>query len=496
MLPMTLIALVAVLVTVVLAFGLARSSRAQQLLRATLLHVEAESKKARAAAESVQERFASVLDIEAEARKARVAAERAQTDAASDLERTQAQIEALRSQYATGLARYEELTKAVSSLEESLDSIDVGLYEPHFTYFDTEAYKNAIDDVRSRQKALIKEGRACSCGKPWAVDGDRREGERMVKQNERLILRAFNAESEAAVANVSWNNLTVMTARIEKAFEALNKQGTVLDIRLSEEYKRARLEELRLTFEAAEKHNQEREEQRRQRAEQREEEKAQRELLREQERASEDEAMHQKALDKARRELQDAQASERAAMEARIHQLEADLASAQDRKQRAIAQAQLTKVGHVYIISNIGAFGEGVVKIGLTRRLDPEERVHELGDAAVPFPFDTHAMIYSENAVELESRLHKVFWEHRLNWANDRKEFFAVTLDDIEGQLEKLGVPTPLARIPEAKEWRRTIVARDRRPPGSEPPAEKRFPDDPFSMPASTDSASPGPSSS
>ncbi len=462
MLPFGLIALVAALVAVVLAVGLARS------------------KSALADAASRLERFAPVLDVEAEAKKARAAAESAQADATSQLERTRAEIDGLRSQYATGLARYEDLTTTVSSLEESLDSIEVGLYQPHFTYADSEAYKEAIDGVRDRQKSLIKEGRACLCAASWQVGGSQREGERMVKQTEKLILRAFNAESEAGVANVSWNNYPVMTARIEKAFEALNKQGTVLQIRLTDEYKSARLDELKLTFEAAEKRHQEVEDQRRQRAEQREEEKAQRELLREQQEASEDEARHQKALEKARLELQEAQASERAAMEVRIRQLEADLASAQDRKQRAIAQAQLTKIGHVYIISNIGAFGEGVVKIGLTRRLDPEERVHELGDAAVPFPFDTHAMIYSENAVELESRLHKLFWEHRLNWANDRKEFFAVTLDEVEGQLEKLGVPTQLSRIPEAKEWRRTMAARNTQPSASAVPVEKRFPDDPF----------------
>ena len=431
----------------------------------------------------------------AEITKARTLAESAQADAASRLAQTQAETDSLRSRYATGLARYEELEKAVSSLEENLENIDVGLYEPHFTYADSEAYKKAIDDVRNRQKSLIKEGRACSCGTPWEVGGSQREGERMVKQTEKLILRAFNAESEAAVANVSWNNYAVMVARIEKAFEALNKQGTVLQIRLGEEYKKARLDELRLSFEATEKRHQEREEQRRQRAELREEEKVQRELLREQQEASEDEARYQKALEQAQRELQAAQASERATMEARIRQLEADLASAQDRKQRAIAQAQLTKVGHVYIISNIGTFGEGVIKIGLTRRLDPEERVHELGDAAVPFPFDTHAMIYSENAPELEYRLHKFFWERRLNLANNRKEFFSVSLEEIQQELEKLGIPTQLARIPEAKEYRQTMSARQQRLSVSEAPAEKRFPDDPFSIHGSSDSAPSLPSS-
>jgi hypothetical protein len=122
-------------------------------------------------------------------------------------------------------------------------------------------------------------------------------------------------------------------------------------------------------------------------------------------------------------------------MEARIRQLEADLAAAQSRKERAIAQAQLTKVGHVYVISNIGAFGEGIVKIGLTRRLDPEERVHELGGASVPFPFDIHAMIYSDNAPEMETCLHEHFWDKRLNWFNNRKEFFRIELAEVQGEL-------------------------------------------------------------
>lgn len=428
-------------------------------------------------------RFAKVLDADREAAAVRESAEQAKKDAETELAGIQREIESLRKQYDVGRQRFEELQHVVSSLEENLESIDAGLYRPHFTYSDSESYKAAIEQVRQRLKDLMKAGRAATCGATWQVGGSKREGERMIKQTEKLILRAFNAESEAAVANVTWNNYNVMQTRIEKAFDALNKLGTTLQITLSADYKQLRLEELRLVFEAAEKKQQEREEQRRQRVEEREEERVQRELQREQDEAAKDETKYQKMLEKAQQELETAREAERESMMTRIRELEAQVATAHDRKERAIAQAQLTKVGHVYIISNIGAFGEGVVKIGLTRRLDPEERVRELGDASVPFPYDVHAMIYSENAPELEAQLQNHFWDRRLNWANDRKEFFRAKLDEVQAELHTLGLQTELLAIPEAKEYRRTLMALEEKaraaiahPTSLEP----RFPIDPF----------------
>ncbi|MHB1069389.1 MAG: DUF4041 domain-containing protein, partial [Gemmatimonadaceae bacterium] len=308
---------------------------------------------------------------------------------------------------------------------------------------------------------------------------------KMVRQTEKLILRAFNAEAEAAVSNVTWNNYDTMCARIEKAAEVLNKHGTVLEISLTPEYKHQRLEELKLVYEEAEKRREEKERQREQRAAQREEERVQRELQRAQEDAAKDEARFEKALAKARSELSAAQESERIAMQERIAKLEGDLAAAHDRKERAIAQAQLTKVGHVYIISNIGAFGDRVVKIGMTRRLEPWERVQELGDASVPFPFDVHALIYSDNAPDLERRLHDHFWDKRLNWANDRKEFFLVPLTDVEAALRELGLQTELQHVPEAREYRLTTAALEAALAGAGatpmPSSAPFYPDDPFS---------------
>jgi multidrug efflux pump subunit AcrA (membrane-fusion protein) len=304
----------------------------------------------------------------------------------------------------------------------------------------------------------------------------------MVKQFQKVILRAFNAESEAAVANVSWNNYSVMETRINKTFEALNKLGTVMQVTLTDGYRLSRLEELKLVFEAAEKKQQEREEQRRQRAEQREQEKVQKELQREHDDAAADETAYQKALAKAQAELHAAVEGERQAMQSRIQALESDLAAARDRKERALARAQLTKVGHVYIISNVGAFGEGVIKIGLTRRLDPEERVQELGDASVPFPFDIHAMIYSENAPELESQLHNHFWDRRVNWSNDRKEFFKINVADVQAELSTLGLKAEVATVAEAKQFKQTLAAQLSlsKPSPQAPEAQPRFPADPF----------------
>jgi hypothetical protein len=305
----------------------------------------------------------------------------------------------------------------------------------------------------------------------------------MVKQTEKLILRAFNAEAEAAISNVSWNNYETMKARIIKTKEVLNKHGTVLQVSLTETYCDSRLDELRLVYEAAERKKEERERQREQRAAQKEEEKVQRELARAQEEAEKEEAKFEKALAKARAEVASAKEEERTAMSAKIAELEAALAAAHDRKERAIAQAQLTRVGHVYIISNIGAFGEGVVKIGMTRRLEPEERIKELGDASVPFPFDMHALVFSEDAPALESRLHEHFWDRRLNWSNDRKEFFKVTLPELDSVIQSFGLQTRLAHVPEAREYRETVAQRERAsaPTGQVSHVPKdRFPEDPF----------------
>jgi hypothetical protein len=191
----------------------------------------------------------------------------------------------------------------------------------------------------------------------------------------------------------------------------------------------------------------------------REEEKAQKELERAQKEAEDEEARFKKALDKARKELGSASQNELYELNNQISSLERKLLEAQERKERAISMAQMTKVGHIYVISNIGSFGEDVVKIGMTRRLDPLDRVRELGDASVPFRFDIHAIIYSENAPQLENELHKKFNDRRLNRINNRKEFFKASLEEIEVFVkEHAGAEIEFTKVAEAREYRETLI--------------------------------------
>jgi len=138
--------------------------------------------------------------------------------------------------------------------------------------------------------------------------------------------------------------------------------------------------------------------------------------------------------------------------------LKQELKEAQEKKERALSMAQQTKRGHIYVISNIGSFGENVFKIGMTRRLDPLDRVRELGDASVPFSFDIHAMIFSEEAPTLEYELHKQFSDNKVNMLNPRKEFFRVTIDEIEQKIKQIGLEAEFSKLPEAMEYRETLA--------------------------------------
>ncbi len=355
-------------------------------------------------------------------------------------------------------ATLDGLTKEVALLEENLEDISYGLYRPHFTYDASEAYKAAISAVREKQKLMVRAGEAATCATQWTVGESRREGEKMTKQYQKLLLRAFNGEGEAAIANVSWNNYRIMGERIRKAQEAINAMGSVMQMTISDGYRDLKLEELRLVFERAEKKQQELDEQRRLRAKARDEEQAQREFARETDRAEKERSQYEIALVNARQAAEAAAEDKRHELQERIAELECRLKEAEANKERAIAQAQLTKSGHVYIISNIGSFGEKVYKIGMTRRLDPSERIRELGDASVPFGFDVHAVIYSEDAPGLEGAFHDRFEASRINRSNNRKEFFRVGLEEIEAFVCERGLKVDFARLAEAKEYRLTLA--------------------------------------
>lgn len=355
-------------------------------------------------------------------------------------------------------ARAAELRAEIAQLEETQDLQSFGFYKARYALDTPEEYKNKLEECRAAQKDMVSEGTAVVCANQWTVQGSAAKGKKMVGEQIRLMLRAFNGESDAAIAKIKYNNAESLENRIKAAFKAINKLGATKGTTISDQYAALKLNELCLSHEYQEKLQEEREEQRRLREELKEAEKAEREIERAVEQAEGEEAKYALALAAAQDQVREATGKQLEKLEKLVSKLQSELGEAIDRKVKATARAQLVKSGHVYVLSNIGSFGEGVYKIGMTRRFEPLERVKELGDASVPFYFDVHAMIYCEDAPRLESALHREFASRRINRINMRREYFRVTLDEIRRAVAKHhGIVTFLLE-PEAEEYRKTVA--------------------------------------
>lgn len=352
----------------------------------------------------------------------------------------------------------ETIRKEIALLDETANIMSFGFYNPRYEFESSSRYQWELERIRSQQKDMISNKTAAVCSTEWTVNGSRVEGRKQINQTIKLILRAFNGECDAAIAKVKYNNVKVMEARILKAYETLNKLVNIQQIYINNEYLNAKLEELYLVHEYQEKVQEEKEEQRRIREEMREEEIARREIEKALADAEREETRYAEALRKAREEVETAAGQKQAKLLAQIELLQERLAEAQTNRERAISRAQQTRSGHVYVISNIGSFGEDIYKIGMTRRLDPLDRVRELGDASVPFRFDVHAIIYSEDAPTLENELHKRFHNRRVNQVNYRREFFRATLNEIADAVHELHGEIEFTMLAEADEYRKTLA--------------------------------------
>jgi len=390
----------------------------------------------------------------------------------------------LAAEYQTALARYQDLQKEVAMADESVEDISFGLYKPHFTFQTTDAYKAQIELLRTQQRDVVRQGQAVQCPNAWYVNDSKTEGKRMIRLQSKLLLRAFNGECEAAIANVNWNNAQKMEERLRKAFADINKLGDVVKITITDVYFMLKFQELQMTQEYEQKRYEVREEQRRVREQIREEERTQKEIEKALADSLSDEQKYAAAIANARDEATRAMGLKLEKLTEQISRFEAKLDEARRKKERAIARAQLTKSGFVYVISNIGSFGDKVFKIGMTRRLEPMDRIYELSGASVPFPYDLHAMLYSDDAPALEHELHQLFKTRRLNSVNARREFFQdVALGEIENFVKNKGLSAQFLSVPEAREYRQTLAMRQQTPQAEDGP-EKRFPDQLFAASA------------
>lgn len=367
--------------------------------------------------------------------------------------------------------RINELNTLLGETEDTFALDEIGIHKRHYDYDTSAAYKSHMDSVVSKQKEMAKlalnligpespasQMSAILCHTQWTVGGSESEGKRMMKQAVKLLLRAFNGECDAAVAKVKHGNYASIEKRIVRAFEQINKLGQSNQIEIQAGYLDARLAELRLAHELELKKEEEKQVQREIREQMAEEAKAEREIEKAKRDAEKEEKVKARALEDARRQLADEHGAHNEKLAMLVAKLESELQEALDRKAKAIARAQLTRSGHVYVLSNIGSFGQQVFKIGMTRRLVPDERVKELGDASVPFLFDIHAMIYSEDAPALERQLHEHFNDRRVNKVNLRKEYFRVDLDEIIDAVHEYHGLITFVLDPPADDYRETLA--------------------------------------
>ncbi len=347
---------------------------------------------------------------------------------------------------------------AIVAMQNAIDGYKDDYIIPNHTVLDELAeeysHKEAGEQLkiqRKRIKELISSDRAADCD---YAEPNRR------KYAIYFVIDAFNGKVDSAMSKVKHDNFGKVKQEITDAFALVNHNGKPFrNARISREFLDARLDELKWAVATHELRQQELAEQREIREQIREEEKARKEMEKAIKEAEKEERLLQKALEKARKELSDASDEQRQQYEAQLAELESKLTEAELKGQRAISMAQQTKQGHVYIISNIGSFGEHVYKVGMTRRLEPLDRVKELGDASVPFSFDVHAMIFSKDAPSLEKALHKTFNDQAVNKVNPRKEFFKIPLSSIKEAIEAEGIKDIHWTLKaEAEEYRESLA--------------------------------------
>lgn len=296
---------------------------------------------------------------------------------------------------------------------------DVGIYRYHHPLESAHAYRGRLHELGGRIAELVRAGGAIEKSNMFTFDNSLAKGRKMSNDLAKLMLRAYNAEADNVIRSLRAGNLITAKKRLEASREAIAKLGKMMEMHISDEFHLQRLEEIELTADWLMKKQEEREAAR-----------EERERLREEAKVAAELAAERSRLDKERQHLLNALGALQASGSV-DPDLEAKLAGIDSAIAQNDYRAANIRAGYVYVISNRGAFGEHVVKIGLTRRLEPLERVHELGDASVPFRFDVHALFFSEDAVTLEAELHQHFATRRLNFANNRKEFFFATPADV-----------------------------------------------------------------
>ena len=346
-----------------------------------------------------------------------------------------------------------QLKKDAIFFEDALIFQDYSLYTPRYNFVSAEEYKTRLNDIRDEQKRMIKADTAISGAKNWTVDGSKSKGSKMISDMKKLFLRAFNSDCEDVITRVKYNNYEMSEKKIRQSADSIEKLGKTMGLFIAANYIELKVKELYLAFEYQLKKQEEKEAQKEARAELREAAKLQKEIADQRRKIEKEQTHYETAYRKLLKQLE-ADPTNNDLIEKKT-EIERELSEIEKAIKDVDYREANQRAGYVYVISNIGAFGENVYKIGMTRRLDPQDRIDELGDASVPFNFDVHAMIFSDDAPALENALHKAFEDRKLNMVNHRREFFNVTLDEIKEVIKKnFDKTVEFVDIPDAEQYR------------------------------------------
>ncbi|WP_114325984.1 DUF4041 domain-containing protein [Candidatus Colwellia aromaticivorans] len=356
---------------------------------------------------------------------------------------------------------FAQLNETLTNSINQLNHINVGLLPPTYKFDDSEALKEKVDRIIKQQFSVIKRGDATTAYTNWSWFGSKRKGTQMVDAYRYLLLKAFNAEFDVIRKKMRHSSYDATIKKLYRLEEQLEKLGETANVTISNSYFDLKIAELAIWY-AELKHKENL----------KQEKKEQQALLREQAKKGsggdvdeiEDDIFYRKSdLAKAQKLAKQLHGASATDIELKIKNMKKDIGRLESKFERAVSQAQLTKAGYIYVISNIGSFGKGVVKIGMTRRLEPMDRVKELGDASVPFKFDVHTLTFVDNAPNIEKKLHHKFNDRRVNIDNHRKEFFKVSPQEVASAMEELDIDSDWYFDIEAKEYRESLLIREAR---------------------------------
>lgn len=341
-----------------------------------------------------------------------------------------------------------QLESDIEELEDRKDLHAYGFYKSPYNFESTILYKDKLTQIKNQLKQLVKDKKAANHNLDWVMADDKKKRNEFISNTIKLSLRTFNSECETILAKTKYNNLEASEKRIRKTFNELNALTALQEVSISQEYLELKIAELYLKYESEVK-----------KQEEKEEEKLLKELESTKKKLEKEMSRFKNTIQEIHSKLETASQSEKVKLLKKLEETEPKLKNAEHSYQEVIKREKSNRAGYVYILSNIGSFGEDVYKIGMTRKLEPMENINGLNDESVPFNFDMHALIFSEDALTLKENLHRHFANNQLNKVNTTKDFFKVPLSEIEAFIEaECGQDVTFIKLAAAEEYKKSYL--------------------------------------